>query len=72
MSEEEMVELLQEAVKAHGFDDTIVAAGQFNCWSHGERAAGQRRSSAPSPGHSSSSACGGSSNGPADCAEPDG
>ena len=34
MSEEEMVELLQEAVKAHGFDDTIVAAGQFEPRGH--------------------------------------
>ena len=34
MSEEEMVELVQEAVKAHGIDDTIVAAGQFEPRGH--------------------------------------
>jgi hypothetical protein len=34
MSEEEMVELVQDAVKAQGFDDTILAAGQFEPRGH--------------------------------------
>jgi hypothetical protein len=34
MSEEEMVELVQDAVKAQGIDDTIVAAGQFEPRGH--------------------------------------
>ena len=34
MSEEEMVELVQDAVKGLGIDDTIVAAGQFEPRGH--------------------------------------